>query len=309
MSFSVIVAATTSGGIGLDGDLPWRNLLTLDLKNFKEITTGTKSLKCRNAVIMGRKTWQSLPEEKRPLPHRLNIIVSQAKQQQLHNQFKNSNDIEIVGSLSEALELVASAKYHDQIERSFVIGGVSLFNEALEHPALQSIYLTEVLTDFVCDRFIDPIPTDRFSPPIASNVHESPAGGYFYRFLVYERKNQHEEHQYLNLVKRIINHGNTKGDRTDTGIKSLFGAQMRFSLTDSFPLLTTKKVFWRGVVEELLWLIKGSTDSKLLAEKKVHIWDDNGSREFLDKLGFVDREVGDLGPGQHYMQNSYNFLS
>lgn len=63
-----------------------------------------------------------------------------------------------------------------------------------------------------------------------------------------------------------------------------------------FPLLTTKRVFWRGVAEELLWFIKGSTNGKELSEKGVHIWDANGSRQFLDNLGFTGREEGDLGP-------------
>jgi thymidylate synthase len=62
------------------------------------------------------------------------------------------------------------------------------------------------------------------------------------------------------------------------------------------PLLTTKRVFWRGVVEELLWFIRGSTDSTQLSERGVNIWDANSSRSFLDSLGFTDREVGDLGP-------------
>lgn len=66
--------------------------------------------------------------------------------------------------------------------------------------------------------------------------------------------------------------------------------------TDVFPLLTTKRVFWRAVVEELLWFIKGSTNSKDLANKDVHIWNENGSRAFLDSCGFTDREEGDLGP-------------
>ena len=66
--------------------------------------------------------------------------------------------------------------------------------------------------------------------------------------------------------------------------------------TGSFPLLTTKRVFWRGVVEELLWFIKGSTNAKLLSDKGVHIWDANSSRAFLDSCGFTDREEGDLGP-------------
>lgn len=60
--------------------------------------------------------------------------------------------------------------------------------------------------------------------------------------------------------------------------------------------MTTKRIFWRAVVEELLWFIKGSTNSKELAAKNVHIWDENGSRAFLDSYGFTDRIEGDLGP-------------
>mmetsp|Transcript_22081 Transcript_22081/g.75871 ORF Transcript_22081/g.75871 Transcript_22081/m.75871 type:complete len:256 (+) Transcript_22081:197-964(+) len=72
---------------------------------------------------------------------------------------------------------------------------------------------------------------------------------------------------------------------------------MRFSLrNDVFPLLTTKRVFWRGVVEELLWFVAGKTDANALAAKDIHIWDGNGSREFLDKRGLQHREEGDLGP-------------
>ena len=71
-----------------------------------------------------------------------------------------------------------------------------------------------------------------------------------------------------------------------TGTISMFGTQMRFSLRDEvFPLLTTKRVFWRGVAEELLWFIRGCTNGKKLAEKNIHIWDANGSREFLDNRG------------------------
>ncbi|AAC95595.1 thymidylate synthase [Ateline gammaherpesvirus 3] len=106
----------------------------------------------------------------------------------------------------------------------------------------------------------------------------------------------HAEHQYLSQVKHILNCGNFKHDRTGVGTLSVFGMQSRYSLEKDFPLLTTKRVFWRGVVEELLWFIRGSTDSKELAASGVHIWDANGSRSYLDKLGFCDREEGDLGP-------------
>jgi len=108
---------------------------------------------------------------------------------------------------------------------------------------------------------------------------------------------EHEEHQYLNLIKKILKDGNVKGDRTGTGTRSIFGSQMRFSLRNGrFPLLTTKRVFWRGVVEELLWFIRGSTSAKELQDKGIHIWDGNSSREYLDSIGLKDREEGDLGP-------------
>lgn len=80
------------------------------------------------------------------------------------------------------------------------------------------------------------------------------------------------------------------------GTISIFGAQMRFSLRNQFPLLTTKRVFWRGVAEELLWFIQGSTDAKVLQAKNIKIWDGNSTREFLDAHGFHEHEVGDLGP-------------
>ncbi len=107
---------------------------------------------------------------------------------------------------------------------------------------------------------------------------------------------RNEEYQYLELISDIIKNGQQKGDRTGVGTISLFGKMMRFSLRESFPLLTTKRTFWRGLAEELLWFISGSTNANLLAEKNIHIWDGNGSREFLDNLGFTEREVGDLGP-------------
>ena len=108
---------------------------------------------------------------------------------------------------------------------------------------------------------------------------------------------EHEEYQYLRLISQIINHGVERPDRTGTGTRSIFGATMRFNLrNDVLPLLTTKRVFWRGVCQELLWFVKGCTDAKELEKKNIHIWDGNGSREFLDSRGLKDYEVGDLGP-------------
>ena len=106
-----------------------------------------------------------------------------------------------------------------------------------------------------------------------------------------------EEQQYLDIVRDIIENGVLRDDRTGTGTLSKFGVQMRFSLRNNvFPLLTTKKVFWRGVAEELIWFVGGRTNAKELSDKGVKIWDQNGSREFLDRHGLSHREEGDLGP-------------
>jgi thymidylate synthase len=112
---------------------------------------------------------------------------------------------------------------------------------------------------------------------------------------------RHEEMQYLDLIRDIISSGNARGDRTGTGTLSKFGATMRFSLRDGvLPLFTTKKVFWRGVVEELLWFIRGDTNAMVLHDRGVHIWDANASREFLDKRGLFRNPEWDLGPVYGY---------
>ncbi|KAJ9051300.1 Thymidylate synthase [Entomophthora muscae] len=107
-----------------------------------------------------------------------------------------------------------------------------------------------------------------------------------------------EEQTYLDLISTVIKEGVVKTDRTGTGTISVFAPNpLKFNLSgNEFPLLTTKRVFIRGVIEELLWFVKGDTNALHLSEKGVHIWDGNGSRDFLDKAGFTDRQVGDLGP-------------
>ncbi|KAJ4966225.1 hypothetical protein NE237_018074 [Protea cynaroides] len=321
-TYQVVVAATQSMGIGKDGKLPWR--LPSDLTFFKEVTKTTSDPLKKNAVIMGRKTWESIPQEHRPLRGRLNVVLTRSGSFDI----ATAENVVICGSLVSALELLAASPYCLSIERVFVIGGGQIFEESLNAPGCEAIHITEIETSFECDTFIPPVDSSVFQPwystfPLVENNIRYSFVTYvrvrasisinngvmfdgcsdntkfevekfsFLPKMIFER---HQEYLYLRLVEYIISNGNQKDDRTGTGTLSKFGCQMRFNLRKSFPLLTTKKVFWRGVVQELLWFISGSTNAKVLQENGIHIWDGNASRDYLDSIGLADREVGDLGP-------------
>ena len=100
---------------------------------------------------------------------------------------------------------------------------------------------------------------------------------------------------YIQLLKNVLSEGEEIQTRNGITI-SKFGYLLKFTNINNFPLLTTKKVFYRGVLEELLWFLKGSTNAKYLQDKNVHIWDGNSTREYLDNNGFANYEVGELGP-------------
>jgi hypothetical protein len=114
---------------------------------------------------------------------------------------------------------------------------------------------------------------------------------------------QHDELQYLNLIRSVLDNGESRSDHAGTDTISLFAPpSLRFSLTDStlplftLPLFTTTQIFLREIIEELLWLVKGKTDTTLLSNKVVKTWDGNRSEEFLESQGLGHRRAGDPGP-------------
>lgn len=102
---------------------------------------------------------------------------------------------------------------------------------------------------------------------------------------------------YLTVLRRILERGERRTDRTGTGTLSLFGEHMRFDVSHRVPLLTTKFVPWKTVIKELLWFLSGSTDAKELEAHGVHIWEGNSSRTFLDARGLNHLQEGDIGAG------------
>ena len=116
----------------------------------------------------------------------------------------------------------------------------------------------------------------------------------------------HEEYQYLNLLSDILENGTMEEGRNGK-IQSIFGNMMRFSLKDGkIPILTTKKTAWKTCLKELLWFIRGETDNKILKAQGVHIWDANGTREFLDSRGLKLYPEDMIGPSYGYQWRNFN---
>jgi thymidylate synthase len=116
----------------------------------------------------------------------------------------------------------------------------------------------------------------------------------------------HQEEQYLDLIRNILDNGTWEEGRNGR-TKSIFGNMMRFSLSDNkIPILTTKKTAWKTCLKELLWFIRGNTDNRILQEQGVHIWDGNTTREFLDSRGLHHYREGLIGPGYGFQWRQFN---
>ena len=350
------------------------------MKHFKKVTSDPPAPGLTNAVIMGRKTWESIPTKFRPLDGRTNIVLTrQPRDAVISPEEATAKDVITASTLEEA---TAKLKAMDKVGDIFVIGGGQVYEESVKSGMVDRVIYTEVdnvpeSTEF--DAFFPELSAEdgweccAYSAPATdpakgdaeekkededevmaataadAEAHTDAKSGLTYKFLDYHRKANPvaetgsddgvvpvdassakegeepatkkqktaegeaekkkeepipegpevnpEEMQYLQMCRDIIENGVRRGDRTGTGTLSKFGTQMRFSLRDNtLPLLTTKRTFWRGVAEELIWFVSGNTNANDLAAKDIHIWDGNGSREFLDNRGLGHREVGDLGP-------------
>lgn len=284
-TLNTIFASSANGGIGLNGKLPWN--IPEDIAHFRKITVGNG----HNAVVMGRKTWQSIPTQFKPLADRCNVVISQK-----HQGYDYGDGVHVCSCLDSALDYIDQYSIGGKgIEEIYVIGGALLYNQTFYHPRLTKIYKTLVNDPTATyDTYIPTQIPKKFVLDDVSDLQTSRNNVTQYQFQTFIK---HQEYQYLDMISEVIQHGATRADRTGTGTLGLFGKTMTFDLQDNtMPLITTKRVFWRGVVEELLWFISGSTDATVLQDKDIHIWDRNGSRAFLDQLGMTERKEGDLGP-------------
>jgi len=283
-NFEIIVAVDESNGIGKGNSLPWH--IPTDMRHFRNTTKHVLDKSKINAVIMGRKTYESIGKV---LPGRVSIVIS--------SSMGEKSELKIARSIQDAINYV---KEDDDIETAFVIGGGMIYKQFLNHPLCTKIHLTELNYNYECDTFFPKIPSAFKEYDVSTNINLENHDDFIYGAtkLVIKRYiyNNECEQRYLNLVNDILNNGASKSDRTGTGTISKFGECLKFDLSNNtIPVLTTKRVFTKGIIHEMLWLISGDTSSKTLEKNGVNIWKMNSTREFLDNRG-LSYEEGDIGP-------------
>lgn len=280
---NVILAVDKLFGIGLNGKLSWN--IKDELNIFKEKTFDS-------VLIMGRKTIECLPK----LKNRIIFGISNKYIELMNDHFKNDKDIRFFSNFEEALEEAKTLN-----KKIFVAGGSKLYNYVFENYKPQiKVHISFINEEYECDAYFNKNNLENFY--IDKEI-------IFENFKHYEmRYCKYGELQYLNLIKDLLKNGERRVGRNAETISD-FCKHLKFDLREGFPLLTTKKMFLKGIIEELLFFIRGDTNSKILEEKGVNIWKGNTSREFLDANGFKDRIEGEMGPMYGSIWRKFNSIT
>ena len=317
MKIHLICCKTTDNAIGFDNKLLFQ--LKKDMQFFKKTTTDTSNPNLKNAVLMGRNTFLSIPKKYRPLENRINLIVSNNHYESIEEEAEKHSNTYVFNTIDQAIIYSFS---NDAVENLYVIGGASLYNYFIENSLFDSMYLTDIITpkNIPSDTFFPTINIENYTiEHVASYIEndvKSLADGSIIpslKFTINKYSNlikntiykNDEELQYLNILADVLNNGDIRETRNATTI-SKFGVKMEFNITEYFPLLTTKKVYWKGIVHELLWFINSKTDSKELEKNNVKIWSGNSTRDYLDSIGLNHYDEGTCGPIYGFQWRHFN---
>lgn len=250
VKYILIVCVDNRYGIGKNGKIPWTN---------KEDLTFFYKTTIFNPVIMGRKTYESIGH---PLSNRINLVMSK------------SNGL----SYNEVIE---KTKNYNNV---YIIGGCKIY-KLFMHIADEFIINT-IDGDYECDTLF---PIEDFNKLLKNSDYSMNSINISHNiisktYVIHKRYT--DEYKYLKLMKQIIKNGNEYKGRNGI-VYSLVGKKLSYNLLNEFPILTTKKMFFRGIVEELLFFIRGDTDTTILSKKGVNIWKKNTND-------------GDMGPMYGY---------
>lgn len=301
--------------IGHDDNLLFK--LKEDMRFFKNITSAQINNNL-NVCVMGRNTYESIPDAYRPLSNRINIVLTNDSSKLIKTNFKD-----LFNKKNTKKPLTSEQPYYMKFEdfalyykehtylNVFIIGGSRIYNIFL-NPILMKVwvsypltptklYITHVLDVKKSDFAIEPNKfMDNFdnSYKLISYSNLMTDNGKKFRFLTYNLNTCLDaDETYKRLMKDIIKNGIVCKNRTGIDTRSIIGAKMEFDISQSIPLMTTRQIPFKTIVEELLWFCRGDTDAKILQARGVNIWNGNTSREFLDSRGLQHYPEGVLGAG------------
>ena len=296
---NLIFACDRNFGYARNGVIPW--LIKADMDYFKKITTTSEKNKI-NAIIMGKNSWKTIPNKYRGLTDRFNVVISTSMtKDELQKDNTTKTPSVLVRSFNEAIQFCNN---HKDIDNIFIGGGAWMCRKAIKKKLVHKSYITMIDHDYGCTSFFPVNEFEEFKKLCHTNNK-------IYGFNAMDKSINKEvkldiheteftynsgENQYLDLLQRILDEDPIGRPTRNSVTHSIFGPQLTFDLTEGFPLLTTKKMFTRGIIEELIFFMKGQTNASLLSQKGVRIWDGNTTREFLDQRGFEHYDVGDMGP-------------
>lgn len=312
VQFSAIVAyEEKSRGIGLNGIIPWKS--KTDLKFFKDVTIGNGN----NAVVMGRKTFESIG---RALPNRVNLVLS--------NSLENTDEsFEVFRTIDSLISRCEDGKF----DNVFVIGGSKIYREFLDKDLIDVLYIDEIILDHSqdFDAYFPELQNDFVNADfLTENLKEFNSDSTKIKVLYRKRVPQKTDVEYLKLLNKLINQGVQKQSRAGD-VLSDFCNYLSFDLKEGLPVLTSKKMYTRGCIVELLWFLRGETNIKYMVENQTHIWDADAYRfykenvknpvsmeKFLEyvKIGNIPMFVkngnnynfGDLGPVYGHQWRNWN---
>jgi dihydrofolate reductase/thymidylate synthase len=316
IELNFIVCIDSKGGISKDGKIPWK--ITEDTTYFRDTITRKFNGK-PNIIICGKKTFESMGSVK----NHHTIVLSKTIENTL-------DDVTIISSLNMTIEYLTHN--YNKYGKVFVCGGKKVYDDFFELAHLQPhkfsavFYANIINADYNCDNHIDMNMSNIIIQQYCGfnhilNVNNKINFGvelcvndinhnkkvkliilkpfYINGNLI---KSNYEEIKYLEIMKNILNAPKKTGRNGVT--RSLFGEQLKFKL-NSFPLLTSKRVYFKGVFEELMFFIRGDTNSKHLSEKNVKIWEPNTTKEFIMQQN-LNYEEGDMGPMYGFQWRHFN---
>lgn len=259
--------------IGKNGTIPWKS--KEDMKFFKSTTEG-------HIIIMGRKTFESIGNK--PLPNRFNIVISNSIDNLPFDNTVVAHSLEEAIEIGQSVNSIQNTNVHVLPEemKIFIIGGGKIYEEALNKDIVDTVYHNKIgKRIYDADTFFPSKEIHNSNKWEKVNLNISNDSEVIY-IKYFRKRNEGIDKQYIDLVNRII----TNGEKRDTRAgktRSLFGETLRFDLRKGLPILTTKKLFLKGCIRELLWFIKGETNIKPLIKDNVHIWDGDAYRFYKTK--------------------------